>query len=172
MCFFGIRITLGWLILGPKRPRRIFCCRKKWGKSGWLCPRPVPGMGCHEWILSFTQERIQEWPIVKWKQVSLERCTFHQQCAASLREWEWPWKSAGHLRRWETPKYGMVNFYGLDNWISRRIIPSTLKKGWRYSGIGSPPTLWPFMVGLGSVMAPVSVSFGSWCITMSIHWSV
>ena len=55
----------------------------------------------------------------------------------------------------------MVSSYGLDNLISRRIIPSTLKKGWRYPGIGSPPTFWPFMVGLRSVMAPVSVSFGS-----------
>ena len=128
MCFFGIRINLGWLILRPKRPRRIFCCRKKWGKSGWLCPRPVPGMGCQVWILSFTQERIQEWPIVKWKQVYLERCIFHWWCAISLREREWPWESVGHLRRWEAPKYGVCislnkpSFYLL--WLNLEFFPA------------------------------------------------
>ena len=38
----------------------------------------------------------------KW--IDLERNTLHRQ-------------SVGHLRRREAPKYGMVSFYGLGNFI-------------------------------------------------------
>ena len=82
-------------------------------------------------------------------------------------------QSVGHLRRWEAPKYGVVSFYGLGNFIglmSERIIPTILGKGWRFPGIGPPPTFWPFMVSLWAVMAPVGVSF-SWCIILEWAYS-
>ena len=44
--------------------------------------------------------------------------------------------------------------------MSGRIIPITLGEGWRSPGIGPPPTFWPFMVSLITVMALVFVSFG------------
>ena len=40
-----------------------------------------------------------------------------------------------------------------------RIIPTISGKWWGFPGIGPSPTFWPFMVGLGTVMAPVGVSF-------------
>ena len=40
-----------------------------------------------------------------------------------------------------------------------RIIPTFLEKGQRVLGIGSLPTFCPFMVNLGTVMAPARVSF-------------
>ena len=43
--------------------------------------------------------------------------------------------------------------------MSERIILTILEKGWRFLGIGPPPTFWSFMVGLGTVMALVHVSF-------------
>ena len=43
--------------------------------------------------------------------------------------------------------------------MSGKIIPAILRKGQGFPGIGPPPTFWPFMVGLGTVMAPVDVSF-------------
>ena len=43
--------------------------------------------------------------------------------------------------------------------MSGRIIPTILEKEWGFPGIGPSPTFWPFMVGLGTVMAPVDVSF-------------
>ena len=39
--------------------------------------RRVPGKGHQVRVPGFTQERIQERSIVKWKQVYLERYTFH-----------------------------------------------------------------------------------------------
>ena len=43
--------------------------------------------------------------------------------------------------------------------MSGRIILTILGKGWGFPGIGPPPTFWPFMVILGTVMALVGVSF-------------
>ena len=59
--------------------------------------------------------------------------------------------------------------------MSGRIIPTIVGKGQKFPGIGLPPTFWSLMVGLGTVVAPVGVSF-SWlvcgcccyCVTMSI----
>ena len=42
--------------------------------------------------------------------------------------------------------------------MSRRIIPVILGKGRGFPGIGPPPTFWPFMVSLRTVMALVGVS--------------
>ena len=50
--------------------------------------------------------------------------------------------------------------------MSGRISPTILEKGWRFPGIGPPPTFWPFMVGLRTVMAPVGVS-----LSMLIHYN-
>ena len=47
--------------------------------------RWVPGMGHQVRVLGFTQERIQERAIVKWKQLYLERYTFHRQNAVCPR---------------------------------------------------------------------------------------
>ena len=44
--------------------------------------------------------------------------------------------------------------------MSGRIIPITLGEGWRSPGMGPPPTFWPFMVNLITVVALVFVSFG------------
>ena len=45
------------------------------------------------------------------------------------------------------------------SWVmSGRIIPTILEKGPRFPGIGPPPTFWPFMVGLGTLMVLVGVS--------------
>ena len=47
---------------------------------------------------------------------------------------------------------------------------SYLGKGRVVPGSGSPPTSWPFMVGLGTGTAPVGVSFSICpCTTMSVH---
>ena len=46
------------------------------------------------------------------------------------------------------------------SWLtSGRFIPMILGKERGFPGIGPPTTFWPFMVGLGMVMAPVGVSF-------------
>ena len=45
--------------------------------------------------------------------------------------------------------------------MSGRIIPIILEKGQGFLGIGAPPAFWPFMVGLGTVMAPVGVSLAN-----------
>ena len=50
--------------------------------------------------------------------------------------------------------------------MSGRIIPSILEKGWRFPEIRLLPTFWPFMVGLGTVMVPVGVSF-----SMEMHYN-
>ena len=43
--------------------------------------------------------------------------------------------------------------------MSRRIVPTILGKEWGFPGIGPLPTLGPFMVSLGTVMALVGMSF-------------
>ena len=43
--------------------------------------------------------------------------------------------------------------------MNGKIIPTISGKGWGFPGIGPLPTFWPFMVGLGTVMAPVGMSF-------------
>ena len=45
--------------------------------------------------------------------------------------------------------------------MSGRIIPTIniLGKGWGFPGIGPPPNFLPSLVGLGTVMVPVGVSF-------------
>ena len=46
--------------------------------------------------------------------------------------------------------------------MSGRIIPTILEKGQRFPETGPPPpTFWPFMVGLGTVMARVGASFST-----------
>ena len=44
--------------------------------------------------------------------------------------------------------------------MNGRSSPANLEKGREFSEGGPPSTFWPFMVGLGIVMAPVGVSFG------------
>lgn len=41
--------------------------------------------------------------------------------------------------------------------MSGRIIPIILGKGWRFPGIGPPPTFWSFMVSLRTVLVLVDV---------------
>ena len=43
--------------------------------------------------------------------------------------------------------------------MSGRIIPTILEKGQGFPRIGPPPTFWPFMVGLRTVIVPVCVPF-------------
>ena len=43
--------------------------------------------------------------------------------------------------------------------MSRRIFPALWGKGQGLPGIASLPTVWPFMVSLGTVMAPEDASF-------------
>ena len=43
--------------------------------------------------------------------------------------------------------------------MSGRIIPTILGKGRGFPGLGPPPTFWPFIVSLRTVMALVGVSF-------------
>ena len=43
--------------------------------------------------------------------------------------------------------------------MSGRNILTILEKGQGFPGIGEPPTFWPFLVGLGTVMALVDMSF-------------
>ena len=42
--------------------------------------------------------------------------------------------------------------------MSGRVIPVILGKGCGFPGIGPLPTFWPFMVGLGTVIALVGVT--------------
>ena len=42
--------------------------------------------------------------------------------------------------------------------MNGRSSPANLEKGREFSEGGPPSTFWPFMVGLGIVMAPVGVS--------------
>ena len=39
------------------------------------------------------------------------------------------------------------------------ILPTISGKGWRFPGIEPLPTFWPFIVDLGTVMAPGNLSF-------------
>ena len=43
--------------------------------------------------------------------------------------------------------------------MSGKVIPTILEKGWRFLGIGPPPTVWSLMVGLANVLVPLDVSF-------------
>ena len=43
--------------------------------------------------------------------------------------------------------------------MSGRIIPTVLRKGQRFPGIRPSPTFWPLGVGLGTVRAPLGMSF-------------
>ena len=43
--------------------------------------------------------------------------------------------------------------------MSGSIIPTILGKGQKFPGIGLPPTFWSLMVGLGTIVVPMSVSF-------------
>ena len=40
-----------------------------------------------------------------------------------------------------------------------RTSPTILGKGWKFPGIGPPPTFLPFIVSLGNVLVPLSMSF-------------
>ena len=51
--------------------------------------------------------------------------------------------------------------------MNGRGIPTVLGRGQGFSEIGSPPTFWPFMIGLRTVMAPVNVSLAN-VVTVSI----
>ena len=60
--------------------------------------------------------------------------------------------------------------------MSGKIIPTILGKGQRFPGIGSPPTFWPFVVSLGTVMALVGMSFSmllyynEYIRRRKVHW--
>ena len=62
--------------------------------------------------------------------------------------------------------------------MSGRIIPTISGKGRGFPGIGPPPTFWPFQVSLGTVMAPVSVSFNmlmyysEHIIRLKVYWKL
>ena len=43
--------------------------------------------------------------------------------------------------------------------MSGKIIPAILGKGWIFPGIGPPPTFWPLIVSLETVMVLMDVSF-------------
>lgn len=53
--------------------------------------------------------------------------------------------------------------------MNGRIIPTILGKGHGFPETGPPPTLWPFMVHLGTITVPMCVSF-IWCVKMSAYW--
>ena len=60
------------------------------------------------------------------------------------------------------PGYGVVSFYRggqFHRLMSERSIPAILGKGWGFPEIGSMPSFLTFMVGLGTVMVLVGVSF-------------
>ena len=71
--------------------------------------------------------------------------------------------SVGHHREQSVAsKCGVVSFYGLGNFkrlMSGRIIPTILGKRRRFPGIGPPCTFWSLMVGLGTVLMPLGLSF-------------
>ena len=78
----------------------------------------------------------------KW--ISSERNTLHRD-------------NEGHLRRWEALKYGWFVFMG---WVTSKANEEEdyfnyLEMGWGFPGIGPPPTFWPLMVSLRTVMVPV-----------------
>ena len=54
--------------------------------------------------------------------------------------------------------------------MSGKIIPTIWGEGWRFSGIGWPPTFWSLRVGLGTVMMPLNVSLACGCATLSRYW--
>ena len=60
--------------------------------------------------------------------------------------------------------------------MSGRIIPTIGGKGQRFPGIGPPPTFWPFMVSLGTVMALAGVSlsmlmyYNEHMMRLRVHW--
>ena len=60
--------------------------------------------------------------------------------------------------------------------MNGRSSPAVLGKGRKFPGGGPPSSFWPFMVGLGAVMARVGVSFNmlmyySGCITrLKVFW--
>ena len=43
--------------------------------------------------------------------------------------------------------------------MSERIIPTVLGMQWRFPGIGTPPNFWSLIVGIGTIMVSLSVSF-------------
>ena len=45
--------------------------------------------------------------------------------------------------------------------MSGRGIPTIWERGQRFPEIEPPPAFWPFMIGLGTVMAPVNVSLAN-----------
>ena len=53
--------------------------------------------------------------------------------------------------------------------MSGRIILMILGKEWGFLGIGPPPIVWPFMVGLRTVMEPEGMSF-SMLMRVNHHW--
>ena len=55
-------------------------------------------------VLASSQKNSERDKVLGKKWIYLERYTLHRQ-------------SVGHLRRREAPKYGVVSFYGLGNFI-------------------------------------------------------
>ena len=43
--------------------------------------------------------------------------------------------------------------------MSRKIISTILGKGWEFPGFGLLPTFWSLMIGLGTVLVPLGLSF-------------
>lgn len=55
--------------------------------------------------------------------------------------------------------------------MNGRIIPTILGKGHDFQKLGHHPLFWPFMVHLGTTMAPMGVSFIQY-VKMSTYWGL
>ena len=59
-----------------------------------------------------------------------------------------------------------------------RIILIVWEKGWGFSGIGPPPTFWPFLVSLGTVLVSVGellsilVYYSECMMRFKIYWKL
>ena len=97
-----------------------------------------------------SQKEFSERKMVGKKWIYLERNTSQTECGPSQRE------------SLVVSKGVLVSFYGLGNQshrlISGRIIPTILGLGYRFSGIGSPPTVWSFD------SRPWNYHGTSWCV--------
>ena len=91
-----------------------YCWRKNgvWEKGHVPGIVWVPGMGHQVKVLGFSQDRIQEWVLVKWKQVRSQRHILQV-----------------HLKRQVRPEGWVVTFYGLGNFTGSLVGGKSLS--WR-----------------------------------------
>lgn len=121
---------------------------EEWGTKDWSCPRSqqVPWDSHQMRALGFAQKIIQEWALVKWKQVYLERSIDRMSC---LRRWGWPLGA------------GVVSFSGWGSFMGYKEKEYSNYLGDR-TGIsrnwGIAPFLPFFGLCLRTVMVPVGMS--------------